>query len=248
MEDRGNGGRGRRRSPRKNRPSLEAMERRDLLSVIPIIEQAQKPTLTASDVIQAAAISGASTTSQGLNPTGSQSPLIGTDPTPRELAREKFTAVFSGPVYVGPGRFANQSKTLYFRGLGTSNAFLHGDFQMAIVFPTDPTAPLTGEAIMQDKNTNSQGILALPMTGLTPQTYDKQGRPTDFTFSTDPNIYSGIFFVNTSAGTVHITYSKGSAKVTFKGLVYTTGLTNPLTNSDLYSRGGRITPISGRAN
>jgi hypothetical protein len=247
MEDRQGRVRDDRRSPRVLRPGLEAMERRDLLSVIPIIEQAQKPTISASALIQTAALSGTSSTAQSLNPTNSQSPLIGTDPTPRELAREKFTAVFSGPVYVGPGRFADQAKTLYFRGLGTSNAFLHGDFQMAIVFPTDPTAPLFGEAVMQDKNTNSQAILALPLQGLTPQTFDKAGRPTDLTFTGDPNIYSGIFFVNTSAGSVHIRYSKGSAKVSFKGLVYTTGLTNPLTNSDLYSRGGRITPRGGRA-
>ena len=44
-----------------------------------------------------------------------------------------------------------------------------------------------------------------------------------------------------------ITYSKGSAKVVFNGLVYTTGITNPIANSDLYSRGGRITPKAGRA-
>jgi hypothetical protein len=233
------------------RPRLETMERRDLLSVIPIVEQAQRPTINASGLLQAAAISefpvkplppGVS-----LNPATSQSPLIGTNPTRRELARERFTAVFAGPVYVGPGRFGDQAKTLYFRGLGSSNTFLHGDFQMAIVFPTNPTAPLFGEAVMQDKNTNSSGIVAARLNGITPQTFDRLGRPTKFTFTQDPNIYSGIFFVDTSAGTVNITYSKGSARVVFNGLVYTTGLTSPLTNSDLYSRGGRITPRSGRA-
>jgi hypothetical protein len=251
MEDLVGQVRGRRNTPRRIRPALETMEARELLSVVPILAQSQKPNVSAAAVIQAATRSGTPSASAStglvLDAANSQSPLIGTNPTPRELARERFTAVFSGPVSVGPGRFGDQAKTLYFRGLGTSNTFLHGDFQMAIVFPTDTSKPLFGEAVMQDKNTNSSGIIALPMQGLTPQTFDKQGRPTDFTFSQDPNIYSGIFFVNTSAGSVHIQYSKGSATVTFKGLVYTTGLTNPLTNSDLYSRGGRITPRGGRA-
>jgi hypothetical protein len=173
--------------------------------------------------------------------------LIGTNPTPRELARERFRAVFSGPVDVGPGRFGDQAKTLYFRGLGSSNLFLHGDYQMAIVFPTDTTKPIFGEAVLEDKNTNSSGIIGAQLKGVTPQTFDRLGRPTKFTFTQDPNIYSGIFFVDTSVGTVNIKYSKGSATVVFDGLVYTTGLTSPLTNSDLYSRGGRITPRSGRA-
>jgi hypothetical protein len=227
------------------------MERRDLLSVVPIIAQASRPTVSASALIQAAALSEFPTPPPipglTLDAANSNSPLIGTGPTPRELARERFRAVFSGPVSVGPGRFSDQAKTLYFRGLGNSNTFLHGDFQMAIVFPKDPNAPLFGEAVMQDKNTNSGAIIAFPLKGVTPQTYDRLGRPTKLTFVQDPNIYSGTFFINTASGTVNIHYSKGSAQVSFNGLVYTLGLTNPLTNSDLYSRGGRITPRSGRA-
>jgi hypothetical protein len=223
------------------------MERRDLLSVTPIITQ--RTGVNPSAVMAAALSEFPVRPIPGLTLDGvpSQSPLIGTGPTRRELARERFQAAFAGPVYVGPGRFSDQAKTLYFRGLGSSNTFLHGDFQMAIVFPKDPTAPLYGEAVMQDKNTNSQAILAFQLKGITPQTFDRLGRPTQLTFSQDPNIYSGVFFVDTSIGTVKIHYSKGSAKVVFSGLVYTTGVTNPLTNSDLYSRGGRITPIGGRA-
>jgi hypothetical protein len=82
--------------------------------------------------------------------------------------------------------------------------------------------------------------------GTTPQSYDKVGRPTKLTFTADPAINSGIFFENTASGTVSIHYSKNSATARFNGLVYTTGLTNPLTNSELYARGGRITPRGGR--
>ena len=166
-----------------------------------------------------------------LNPATSSSPLIGTDPTPRELARERFHGYFSGPVSVGGGRFGDQAKTLYFQGLGGSSMFLHGDYQMAIVFPADPTQPLFGEAYLQDKSTNSGGQVGFVLQGTAPQTYDKLGRPTSMTFSADPNINSGIFFSDTASGTLQIHYSKGSATAIFNGLVYTTGLTSPLANS-----------------
>ena len=64
------------------------------------------------------------------------SPLIGTGtPTAAELAREKFTAHFSGPLTTQAPRFSDQSKILFLRGLGTSNFFLHGDYDMALVYP-----------------------------------------------------------------------------------------------------------------
>ncbi len=218
------------------------MERRDLLSVTMQIDSGR--SISPANVINMAALStypgGPVPPGISLNPATSQTPLIGVGPTPRELAREKFHAVFSGPFYTGPGRFSNQGATIYYRGLGTSNTFLHGDYQMAIVYPTDPSQPLVGEAVLQDKNNNSAGILGLPLTGLTPQTYDQKGRPTEMTFTQDPNIYSGIFFVNTASGTVKIKYGRGSATVVFNGLVYTSGLTSPVANSDLYSRGGRV--------
>jgi hypothetical protein len=231
------------------RPALEAVETRELLSVAPLIV-AGRPSPSPAAVM-AAALSefpgGPPLQGISLNPANSISPLIGTGPTPRELARERFHAYFSGPMYVSGGRFADQGKTLYFRGLGGSNMFLHGDYQMAVIFPTDPTKPLFGEAYLEDKNNNSSGQLGLQLKGSTPQTFDKQGRPTSFTFTSDPNIYSGIYFAFTAAGTVQIRYSKGSATAIFNGLVYTTGITSPIANSDLYSRGGRTTPRSGRA-
>jgi hypothetical protein len=225
------------------------MEARELLSIAPLL--ATQTRVTTPNVLQAAALSefpgGRPIPGLTLSPTNSISPLIGSNPTPRELARERFRAVFSGPLSVSGGRFADQGKTLYFRGLGSSNTFLHGDYQMAIIFPTDPNAPLFGEAYLEDKNANAGGQLGLVLQGLTPQTFDKAGRPTRMTFTSDPNIYAGPFFADTAKGTVDIRYSKGSATATFNGLVYTIGLTNPITNSDLYSRGGRITPRSGRA-
>jgi hypothetical protein len=224
------------------------MEDRELLSVVPlIVEGSRSPSPATLAAIATSESTGASPASSvSLNPATSSSPLIGTDPTPRELARQRFHGYFSGPVYVGPGRFRDQAKTLYFRGLGGSSMFVHGDYQMAIVYPADPTQPLFGEAYLQDKSTNSGGEVGFALQGSAPQTFDRLGRPTSMTFTADPNINSGIFSSATAGGTVQIHYSKGSATAIFNGLVYTTGLTNPLTNSDLYARGGRITPRGGR--
>jgi hypothetical protein len=241
----------RRRAPRRARGSrlvLEALEMRELPSVAPLLGT-ERPSPSPGAVVAEALAQAPGVAlpgSSALNPATSSSPLIGTNPTPRELARERFEAYFSGPVYVSGGRFADQAKTLYFRGLGGSNTFLHGDYQMAIIFPVDPTQPLFGEAFLEDKNNNSGAQIGFQLQGTSPQTYDKAGRPTSFTFTGDPSINAGIFFSNTASGTVQIHYSKGSATAIFHGLVYTTGLTSPLANSDLYSRGGRITPRSGR--
>jgi hypothetical protein len=225
-----------RRSFGSVRPTLEAMEMRELLSVVPLLAEGSVAPSPAA--LTAAALAA-------LNPATSSSPLMGTDPTAHELARERFHGYFSGPVSVGGGRFGNQARTLYFQGLGGSSMFEHGDYQMAIVFPADPTQALFGEAYLQDKNTNSSGQIGLTLQGTTPQTYDKLGRPTRMTFTDDPAISSGIFVSNTASGTLQIHYSEGSATAIFNGLVYTTGLTSPLANSALYSRGGRITPRSG---
>jgi hypothetical protein len=222
---------------------LEAMETRELLSVVPLLAEGSISPSPAALAARALAASGSQTST--LNPATSSSPLLGTDPTAHELACERFHAYFSGPVSVGPGRFGDQAKTLYFQGLGGSSMFLHGDYQMALVFPADPVQPLFGEAYLQDKNTNSGGEIALILGGTTPQTYDKLGRPTSMTFTDDPAISSGIFFSNAASGTLQIHYSKGSATAIFNGLVYTTGLTSPLANSALYSRGGRLTPRGG---
>jgi hypothetical protein len=243
MEDEGRREGRRRRLPQGVRSALEAMEPRDLLSVAPLLASA--PRVAQPDLLAEATLNAASPAS--LNPEGAISPLIGTGPTRRELARERFQGVFQGPVYVSGGRFQDQKKTIYFRGLGGSNMFLHGDYQMAIIIPADPAAPLFGEAYLQDKNTNSSGELGLRLQGLTPQAYDRQGRPTELTFTNDTNVYSGIYFADTASGTVKITYSKGSATAVFRGLVFTSGIFSPIANSDLYSRGGRLTPRSGRA-
>jgi hypothetical protein len=112
---------------------------------------------------------------------------------------------------------------------------------MAVVTPTDPTKPFIGEAVLEDKNTNSAGIQGFILRGDRTQV-DSLGRPTHLEFVADQNIYSGAFFVQAAEGTVDIKYGAGPnhpINAIFKGRVYTTGVTNPLVNQDLYARNNR---------
>lgn len=240
------------------RPTIEghALESRQLLSGIIAVMAASAPRpvaaavalshrLAAPPVIYSGNTGGVGNGS-GLS-NNSNTPLLGNGQlSPQEVARETFRAVFTGQLYTGPGRFSSQSTTYNFRGLGGSNFFLHGDLDMAIVTPADPTAPFLGEAVMNDKSTGSGGILGLILTA-SRTAVDSHGRPTQFTFSSDPNIYSGIFFVSASQGTLNLTYgAHNSFKAVFQGLVYTSGLTNPLVNSALYGRNNRALPLRHR--
>ena len=108
--------------------------------------------------------------------------------------------------------------------------------------PANPAAtggPIIGNAYLQDRNINSSGQLGLDIT-FDPNSLNAQGLPTKGTFINDPNIYSGLDFVFTAGGNVTITYSKNQATVRFQGLLYNSGITNPLRNMDLQARGGRV--------
>ena len=173
------------------------------------------------------------------------SPLLGQGtPTKAELARERFVARFSGPMVTQPPRFTDQSKIVYLRGLGGSSTkfFLHGDYSMALAYPAgfDPKNPtasptITGFAFLDDKNNNSGGTVGLDLAA-DPTSFDKKGRPTRLFFTSDPNVYSGIFYVSQSSGVATIKYGKNTATTTFNGRLYTSGLTSPFQNIDLYAR------------
>jgi hypothetical protein len=241
------------------RPGLERVEGRELLSGLMVALAANKPNVTAADLLanqlsgihadatgNGAGGSGSSGLIQGLGngfgPDNTSSPLLGQGtPTPQELNREAFKAGFAGRYYTGPGRFSDQGTTYFYRGIGSSSDFLHGDFDMAVVTPTDPTAPFIGEAVLQDKNNNSSALIGLILRGDRTKV-DALGRPTVLQFVADPNIYSGAFFVAAAEGTISLTYGPGPnhpITAIFRGRVYTSGVTNPLVNMDLYARHNR---------
>jgi hypothetical protein len=229
-----------RRTRIKYYPGLERCEGRDLPSglMVALASQTHVPRLSSALLAASVTAKGANGGIGSINTSGS-SPLIGQgQPTKHELARDQFRAVFQGPVLVGPGRFTDQAKITYIRGTGSTSSFLHGDLNLGIVTPTDPNAPFSGVLVMSDKNNNSGGVLALDFTGAR-TAVDARGRPNHLTFNSDPNIYGGVFYVSSSTGTVDISYrSNGQAVVLIKGLVYTSGLTNPLKNAHALANGG----------
>lgn len=238
-------------------PALLPLEGRELLSSTGGAWGSASPSLGGADVMQiaqarshgaevAAAAASDSAADPGSpgggfpapNPSAA-SPLLGQgEPTPAERARQRFRAEFSGPFRTLPPRFTDQRQILYLRGIGTSTAFLHGDYDMAIVLPRDRSQPITGFAYLDDKNTNAGATLGLDLAA-DPASLDRKGRPTRLTFTSDPNIYSGTFFVTQSTGVVTVRYGKGNASASFQGRLYVSGLTSTLQNTDLYARRGR---------
>ena len=94
---------------------------------------------------------------------------------------------------------------------------------------------VTGFAFLDDKNNNSGGTVGLDLSA-DPTSFDAKGRPTRLFFTSDPNVYSGIFYVSQSSGIVTIKYGRNTASATFSGRIYTSGLTSPFQNVQLYAQ------------
>ena len=218
------------------RPVLETCEPRLLQSsglMVALANHRAAPRLSAA-LLEANAVG----TPGNRGEVGPEYPLLGQgQPTRRELARARFRAYFDGPALVGPGRFSDQAKITFIRGVGGATGFLHGDLSLGIVTPTDPNAPFQGLAVLQDKSTASGAVLGLDVTGSRADA-DSRGRPTLLTFVSSPNIYGGAYTANSSSGTMTIKYHGNRAVVRFNGLVHTSGLTNPYINSHAVANGG----------
>jgi hypothetical protein len=227
-------------------PHVDRLESRDMMSVIPILlaEDQNLPAMPSLAELSAKAEGGGavSAASSGSTSTATVTnqfvaPPPNAVPTPQELKREEFTFKFTGKYQIGPPRFENQSMTIYFKGVGTSTYFLHGDDQVGIVVDKDPTIPASGNSTSYDRNNNTNAAFSFDLIGV-PGAVDKQGRPTQFTISTDVNASAGLFDEATSSGllTIHYQpgiqqhkgYKQGTATVTISGLAYTLGTVSNL--------------------
>jgi hypothetical protein len=230
-----------RRNRRAKRPAVERVEARDLPSGLLATPRMMSAGARVGDVVHSSQPgpgpggTGGDVPNQALMPTGV--------PSRHERAREVFRATYAGSFTVGRGRFSTEARQVYARGAGTSNAFLHGDHQMRIVIPTDPAAPVTGVIAQYDRSNASAAVLGLRLTG-SPQDVDRGGRPTTLAFTVDTDISSGIFTGATGQGTVRIRYipsgrsgpgifSQGTALVLVRGSVFTSGVNDPLRNTDI---------------
>lgn len=206
---------GSKRAGRAIRPTLERVESRALLSTVSA--RLATGTITPADL------------------------RIG-QPTPHEQGRLRFNAALSGPYVVGPGRYTGVDRSFYLRGVGTSSAFLHGEFQMEIVRPVDPSSPLIGTATLFDRNINN-GSLVLNIQG-DRSAVDRFGRPTRLNWQVSDA--SGASFTDAAgSGTMQIRYfsggrgrqprvlEQGNAAVVLRGMVYATGTNNVTSAIDI---------------
>lgn len=239
------------------RPGLEPFETRALLSGILTVMATTPLHSTRRLSTQAAAMDGSVLVANRFVPSGTSIALptnqgpqgtnLALTPTGnltrRELKREQFSATFTGKYAVGPGRTDTESQVTLIRGAGGSNQFLHGDLQIQIVKPTDPTVPFGGVLAIFDRNINSNSALGLDLTA--PQgDADAAGRPNALSLSLDTNESSGVYDEGYAQGIVSIRYlpsarktpgviSQGTAVVKIRAQIYTTGVDFILANSNI---------------
>src|SRR5262245_27675209 len=175
--------------------TIERLEARELLTA---------PTLLAGATAANANLTLASLSAENAI----ASAEVARQPTPHELAREAFVAKFAGRFVTGPGRFTDQASQSFIKGAGTSSAFLHGNLQMVVYTPIDPTGQTTGLAALIVKNVSNTGnLLVLDLQGRS-DSHDRSGHPTRFNWTVDGSS-GGTFSSATGQGTVSIRYVPG---------------------------------------
>lgn len=207
--------RSRARGPRRLRPVVDVLERRDFPSIVPLLVSQAAP---------AASVKAAADTS-------------GATPTRHEARRQAFYALYPARFTTGPGRFTDQRTQTFHQGeqKGNSNFFLVSELTLSTVAPKDPAQPVTGQAVLFDRNANNTGnILVLDLVNAGP--VDKLGRPTKMTWTVNGSS-GGSFSGAEGQGTLRLTYkpggkvggrvlASGRSALLFRGSVYTTGLSD----------------------
>ena len=186
-------------------PSLELVERRELLSLVTNIMAGHRQALIGSLLSRSALAhtnvvasppatsSGAAASSSGQggfapSPTsialpqnqGPQGINLVLQPTgqitPKELKRELFQATFVGSYTIGPGRFSSEQSQVFIRGTGRATTMLHCDIQMRLVVAQDPTIQNSGASVIFDRNLNSNTALGFNLASAHGNV-DSRGRP-----------------------------------------------------------------------
>ncbi len=159
-----------RRILRDLRPSLEEIERRELLSAITDVMAGN--SIAAGHKAESAITTAIS--SQSIANSQNQGPLLNPDGTinnqalaptgtltKREQRRERFTAQFTGTYTVGGGRTSDERIQTFITAAGSANTMLHGDIQLLLVTPNDPSLPIGGVSAIFDRNLNTNTVLGL---------------------------------------------------------------------------------------
>jgi len=261
------------RPTRDRRPTIEGLEGRALLAASPIghVSGVVPPV---GNLVGAPSFAGPATPSENLGPLkpdpglvarvfapvaypatipitnadGTMSNLPNPQPTQSELAREYFTAEFTGTYTVTPGHFAGDAATVKFvsRAL-RSNQFLRGKAQVTISTNADRTASFFGTAALFPQSVLYNGETAVldlegnPKGTPDPSTapvYNAQGLPTHMVWQPDTASgtgYTGANGFNQGYGYMDAVYTpdrtpqkgttaSGKVTVLFQGLFNTAGI------------------------
>jgi hypothetical protein len=252
-----------RRILRHLRPSLEEIERRVFLSAITDVMAGNSINAEAlrakAAALTATAGSSSAFSSQSIAVPQNQGPLLNADGTinnqalaptgtltRRELRREHFTAQFVGTYTVGAGRTSDEKIQTFITAAGSANTMLHGDIQLLLVTPNDPSLPIGGVSAIFDRNLNTNTVLGLDESAPQSSPYiNRLGLPTFLpTVSLDVNLSSGTYDQGYAVGTMNIHYipsgkhtsgviSQGKAIVTIHAQIYTANVGFILRNANI---------------
>jgi hypothetical protein len=249
-----------RRTPRDLRPYMEEIERRELLSAITDM-MAVNSLVEGRHALDAAAKALASPTggAQSIAVPQNQGPLLNADGTinnqaiaptgtltKRALKLERFTAQFAGPYTVGAGISSDEKIRTFITGVGSANTILHGDIQLLLVTPNDPSLPIGGISAIFDRNLNTNTVLGMDEAAPQSSPYvNGLGLPSFIPkVSIDVNLSSGTYDEAFAVGTMKIRYfpsakhtpgvlSQGQAVVTIHARIYTANVGFILRNATL---------------
>ena len=230
-----------RRSQRGFKPSLLALESREVPTVIsPVAFHGHASPINPSAVsgsqrnsaIAAAAEAEAFFASHGGDPTNTSATIAML--TPQAISRAVFVQGFAGSFGVGAPKFINQLRQYLLIGNGGGNQMLHTQPDiMRIDTPATPGGLVTGAAQINDKSVASSGNELTLSLQATPDSLDKFGRPTQLIWQVTNG--GGSYVNAVGEGTVDIHYSprggRGSVAVgshtsIFRGLVVSTGVSS----------------------
>jgi hypothetical protein len=251
----------RHRSPRDRRPSLEEVERRELLSAITDV-MAVDSNGAASLAAREASLASTAGSSQSIAITSNQGPLLNSGnplnpinnmalaPTGtvsnRQLKKERFGARFTGTYTVGAGRTSDEQIQTFITAAGSANTIAHGDIQLLLVTPKNPSLPIGGVCAIFDRNLNTNTVVGFDVSApQTSQYINRLGLPTFLpTVSMDINLSAGTYVEGYAVGTMNIRYipsakhtpgvfSQGKAIVTIHARIYTANVGFILRNANI---------------
>ncbi|MDR3620426.1 MAG: hypothetical protein P4L85_13830 [Paludisphaera borealis] len=249
-----------RRRSRSWKPVVEAVEERQLLSLVTNIMVSNHQSFVNSVKVRSAlgdrsAASAASTSGQNsqtsialpqnqgpqginlmLSPMGTMSPL--------QYKKSLYTAKFVGNYTIGPGRFDSEALQVAIQGVGSTTNMLHADIQLGLIVAKDSSIQNSGASVIFDRNLNSNSALGFNLASPSSDV-DSHGRPNRFvSVSLDTNTSAGTFVEGYSQGVLEIKYKpngkrtrgvleQGTAVVTFKGQIYAPNVAYILRNANI---------------